>query len=261
MSETLALLPAPLGLAFAAWLGACFGSFSNVLIHRLPRNLSVVTPPSACPGCGRRVAWYDNVPVASWLLLRGRCRGCHAPISVRYLLVELAGAACALLGVWRFGATVEGLAAAVFLLVLLDIALIDWEHMIIPHTLSVGGMVLGLVLAVAGAGDPLTALLGAALGAGVIFAVSGLWRVLRGMWGMGFGDVMLMGTVGMFLGPRGVPAVLFGGALLGTVWALVAGRGRVSGPAKLPFGTFLAAAAALWLLWGDAFLQWYLGRI
>ena len=260
MAETMLLLPVPLALAAAAGLGACFGSFSNVLIHRLPRNLSVVTPPSACPACGRRVAWHENVPVLSWLLLRGRCRGCAGPISVRYPLVELAGAACAVVGVARFGFTVEGLAAAVLLLVLLDIAIIDWEHMIIPHTLSGGGMVLGFGLALAGALEPGRALLGAALGAGLVFGVSGLWRLLRGQWGMGFGDVMLMGLVGMFLGPWGVPAVLFGGALLGTVWALAAGRGRVERAAKLPFGTFLAAAAAVWLLAGDAFLAWYLGR-
>jgi len=259
VSETLALLPAPFALAGAAWLGACFGSFSNVLIHRLPRNLSVVTPPSACPACGRRVAWYDNVPVLSWLVLRGRCRGCGAAISPRYLVIELAGAACALTGIGRFGFTAQGLAAAVFLLLLLDIAVIDWEHMIIPHTLSVGGMALGLGLALAGARDPRSALAGAALGAGLVLAVSGLWRLARGMWGMGFGDVMLMGAVGMFLGPWGVPATLFGGALLGTAWALAAGRGRVEGRAKLPFGTFLAAAAALWLLWGDTVLGWYLG--
>lgn len=253
-------LPAWFVLAVAAWLGACFGSFSNVLIHRLPRNLSVVTPPSSCPACGVRIVWYDNVPVVSWLLLRGRCRGCGTAISARYLIVELLGAACALVGIGRFGWTIDGLAGAVFLLLLLDIAVVDWEHMVIPHTLSVGGIVLGLVFVLAGRGDTGAALGGATLGAGVVLAISGAWRVLRGMWGMGFGDVMLMGMVGVFLGPWGVPAVLFGGALLGTIWVLATGRGRSAGTAKLPFGTFLAAAAALWLLGGDAVANWYLGR-
>ena len=260
MTELLPILPQPLALAFVAWIGACFGSFSNVLIHRLPRNLSVVRPPSACPACGRRVAWHDNVPVASWLALRGRCRGCSAAIPVRYLLVELAGAACALVGVGRFGWTLEGLAAAVFLLVLLDIAVVDWEHMVIPHTLSVGGMVVGFVCVLAGAGHPMRAVVGAAVGAGVVLAISGGWRLVRGAWGMGFGDVMLMGMVGVYLGPEGVPAVLFSGALLGTLYVLAAGRGRLDGSAKLPFGTFLAAAAAAWLLAGDTVTHWYLGR-
>jgi len=260
MAADLVFLPAWSLAAVAGLLGACFGSFSNVLIHRLPRDLSVVAPPSACPGCGRRIAWYVNVPVLSWLLLRGRCRGCGMRIAWRYPAVELAGAACALVGLGRFGATVEGLAAGVFLLLMLDIAVIDWEHMIIPHTLSIAGLVLGFALAMGGALDPVRALLGAATGAGVIFTVSGLWRLVRGMWGMGFGDVMLMGAIGMFLGPVGIPAVLFGGALLGTLWAVGAGRGKLRGTAKLPFGTFLAAAAGVWMLWGGAILDWYLGR-
>jgi leader peptidase (prepilin peptidase)/N-methyltransferase len=253
--------PSGLMLTFAAGLGALFGSFSNVLIHRLPRNLSVVAPRSACPACGALIAWYDNVPVLSWLLLRGRCRRCHAPIAVRYPLVELAGAGCAVAGVVRFGWTLDGLGAAVLLLLLLDIAVIDWEHMIIPHTLSLGGMAVALVLAGAGAGPGLDrALLGLVIGGGVVLAISWSWKLVRGMAGMGFGDVMLMGMVGAFLGPWAVPAVLCGGALLGTVWALAAGRGRVEGTAKLPFGTFLALAAAIVLLAGEQLATWYLER-
>jgi len=252
----------PLGLAttLALWLGACFGSFSNVLIYRLPRNQSVVRPRSFCPGCRQQVAWYDNVPLLSWLLLRGRCRHCGTGIAVRYFLVELGGAACALIGLWRFGWTVEGLAAAVFLLLLLDIAVIDWEHMIIPHTLTVAGMVLGLGFGLLGNLSWQLSLVGLFLGAGIILAVSWGYKLVRGVIGMGGGDVMLMGMVGAFLGPWGVPAVIFGGALAGTIYVLVAGRGRLNSGAKLPFGTFLALAAAVILLWGDVVLQWYLTR-
>ncbi|RKZ16246.1 prepilin peptidase, partial [bacterium] len=142
--------PALLMLTGGGVLGALFGSFSNVLIHRLPRNLSVVRPRSACPSCAATIAWYDNVPVLSWLMLRGRCRRCDAGISPRYPLVELAGAGCALVALLRFGFNLDGLAGAVFLLLLLDIAIIDWEHMIIPHTLSIAGMTSGLVLAFLG---------------------------------------------------------------------------------------------------------------
>ena len=134
MLATMSFLP----LMLAAWLGACFGSFSNVLIYRLPRNLSVVGPRSFCPSCRKTVAWYDNIPVFSWLILRGRCRHCATPVSVRYLLVELAGAACALAGIARFGWTLDGLSASFFLIILLDIAIIDWRHMVIPHTLTLG---------------------------------------------------------------------------------------------------------------------------
>lgn len=239
-------------------LGACFGSFSNVLIHRLPRNRSIVRPRSACPTCGRQLAWYENVPIVSWLMLRGRCRGCGAPISPRYLLVEVAGAACAVVGVWRFGFTPAGLSASLLLLLLLDIALIDWEHMIIPHTLTIAGALLGLGASFLDGRGPGAALLGMAVGAGSILAVSGAYRLVRGVVGMGGGDVMLMGMVGACLGAWGVLGTVFGGALLGTLWVVVSSRGRVQGAAKLPFGTFLAAAAAIVLLAGPALARWYL---
>jgi leader peptidase (prepilin peptidase)/N-methyltransferase len=254
MIATYGILP----LVLAAWLGACFGSFSNVLIYRLPRNLSVVGPRSFCPSCKKTVTWYDNLPVFSWLLLRGRCRHCSAPFSVRYLLVELAGAACVLVGIARFGWTIDGLSASFFLLILLDIAIIDWQHMVIPHTLTLGGMVMGLVLSIFGNPGLPSALLGAAIGGGVILVVSYGYKLVRGVVGMGGGDVMLMAMVGIFLGPWGVPAVLFGGALFGTLYAVTAGRGRLAGAAKLPFGTFLAAAAVVVLVFGREILAWYL---
>ena len=112
-------------LIAAAWLGACLGSFSNVLIYRLPRNIQVSRGRSHCPSCNGQVAWFDNVPVLSWIVLRGRCRSCRERIAVRYPLVELGGALCAVAGIVRFGWTLEGLSALIFLLLLLDIALID----------------------------------------------------------------------------------------------------------------------------------------
>lgn len=249
-----------LPMILAAWLGACFGSFSNVLIYRLPRNLSVVGPRSFCPSCKKTVTWYDNIPLLSWLLLRGRCRHCSAPFSVRYLLVELAGAACVLTALARFGFTIEGLSASFFLIILLDIAIIDWQHMVIPHTLTVAGMVIGLILSLFGNPTLPSALLGAVIGGGIILVVSYGYKLVRGVIGMGGGDVMLMAMVGVFLGPWGVPAVLFGGALMGTLYAVTMGRGRLTGAAKLPFGTFLAAAAVVVLLFGNEIFTWYLSR-
>jgi leader peptidase (prepilin peptidase)/N-methyltransferase len=247
-------------LAVCLWLGACLGSFSNVLIYRLPRNLSVVGPRSFCPSCENRVAWYDNIPLLSWLLLRGRCRRCGQSISFRYFLLEAAGALCVLAAVAGFGWTAAGLAAALFLIILLDVAIIDWQHMIIPHTLTVTGMILGLLFALWNPPGPVGALLGCVTGAGVILAVSYGYKLLRGVVGMGGGDVMLMGMVGAFLGPWKAVAVLFAGALLGTLFALTAGRSSLAGAAKLPFGTFLAAAAALVLFFGDQIFRWYLGQ-
>ena len=250
-------LPAAVPLALAMWLGACFGSFSNVLIYRLPRNLSVVGPRSFCPGCEKRVAWFDNIPLLSWLLLRGRCRRCGSSIPVRYFLVEAAGALCVLAALLRFGWTGPALPASVLLLLLLNVAIIDWQHMIIPHTLTISGMVLGLLFALWTRPGLPAALLGLAVGGGVILAVSWGWKLLRGVEGMGGGDVMLMGMVGAFVGAVGSLGVLFLGAFLGTVYAVTAGRGKVDGSSKLPFGTFLAAAAALVLFWGPQVAHWY----
>ena len=254
------MLPPLAAVALAGWLGACFGSFSNVLIYRLPRDLSIVGPRSFCPACRTTVHWYDNIPLASWLLLRGRCRHCGAAIPARYVLVEALGAGCALLALVWFGWTVAGLAAAVYLLLLLNVAIIDWQHMIIPHTLTVTGMVTGLLFAFFRPPAVPEALLGLAVGGGAILAVSWGYRLLRGVVGMGGGDVMLMAMVGAYQGPWAVLAVIFGGALGGTLYAVAVGRGRVTGAAKLPFGTFLAVAAAVVLLWGDALGRWYLSR-
>lgn len=256
----LAAYPVWAPLTLAAWLGACFGSFSNVLIYRLPRNLDVVRGRSFCPACSRQVAWFDNIPLFSWLILRARCRRCSAPIPARYFLVELGGALCVVAGLAAFGWTMAGLGSALFLLLLLDIAIIDWQHMIIPHTLTVAGMVLGLLFALFGDPGLPRAALGGLVGGGIILAVSYGYKLLRGVVGMGGGDVMLMAMVGIFVGPWGAVAVLFGGAFLGTLYALTAGRGSLTGAAKLPFGTFLAAAAAVVLFWGEPIFRWYLGR-
>jgi len=242
-----------------AFLGAGLGSFANVLIYRLPRNLGVVAGRSFCPACKHRVAWYDNIPLLSWIVLRGRCRHCSATIPVRYLLVECCGVLCALIGIWRFGPTAAGVAAFFFLLWLAVVAVIDWEHMIIPHTLTVSGMLVALSLAEATGIGIGRAALGLAVGAGAVLMVAYGYQLVRGRTGMGGGDVMLMGMVGAFLGPWPTLLVLFGGALLGTIYILIRYRGQLVADAKLPFGTFLATAAGIVLLCGDAIFHWYFG--
>ncbi len=255
---TLSIYPPLFILAVASVLGACFGSFSNVLIYRLPRNLSVVGPRSFCPYCKEQVSWYDNIPLLSWLLLRGKCRHCSAPISPRYLLLEVAGIACVLLGFFVFGISLQGIAAALYLILLLDIAIIDWQHMIIPHTLTLTGMIIGLVFSSFTPLGIVDSGLGLLLGGGIILAISYGYKLFRGVVGMGGGDIMLMAMVGAFQGPWAVPAVLFGGAVLGTLYAVTRGRGQVAGEAKLPFGTFLSAAALIVLLAGDWLWATYL---
>lgn len=253
------LLPTWYLYVVAAVVGACFGSFSNVLVYRLPRNLSVVGPRSFCPTCENTVAWYDNIPLLSWALLRGKCRHCAAGISARYLVLEGAGVLCALVGFRRFGISLEGVGAALYLLLLVNVAIIDWQHMIIPHTLTITGMVTGLALSFFTPIGPMESGLGLLVGGGLILGVSYGYKLVRGVIGMGGGDVMLMGMVGAYQGLFGVLAVLFGGAFLGSLYAMTAMRGKPAGEAKLPFGTFLAGAAGAVLLWGEQLWQVYLG--
>ncbi len=221
------MTPRALFLLFSAALGAIVGSFANVCIHRLPRGESVVTPPSRCPSCGRRIAFYDNVPVLSWLLLRGRCRSCSEPIPVRYPLVEGAGLllflGCAL--VW--GPSLDALSGALLATACLILALTDFSHRILPDEITLGGLVIGLLLAVvrdAGPGGRFSlaesrlfeALLGACLGGGFLLAVRAVYGRLRGGEGLGLGDVKMLAMIGSFTGPAGALLALFLGSVAGS---------------------------------------------
>ena len=253
-------MPAPLDVVFlvyAGLLGAAIGSFINVLVARLPVGESPVRPRSSCPACGAVIAWYDNIPVLSWLLLRGRCRRCGAGISIEYPLVE-AGTALIWVGVaWSYGPSWTGLQGAILLSIVLAIALIDARHYLIPDSLSLGGLVAGLAISpLPGSPSVLASILGAVAGFGVLFAVG-----LAGEWAfkkpaMGGGDMKMMAMVGAFLGPAGAMLTIFLGALVGTiVFAPVALRTD----REVPFGVFLALGAAATFLLGDALTDWYAG--
>ncbi|HEX2081416.1 MAG TPA: prepilin peptidase, partial [Longimicrobium sp.] len=165
-------------LAYAALIGACVGSFLNVCVYRWPEDLSVISPPSACPSCGTRIKWYDNVPVLGWLWLRGRCRACGARISIQYPLVELLTAGLWVMAFWRFGLSWQALSTALFFTLLLGIALSDARTYIIPDQFTVGGLVLGLALSFAPGGIGWkSAFLGAALGYALLWfvGVAGEW--------------------------------------------------------------------------------------
>jgi len=258
-----ALLPAPLQLAAAALGGLVFGSFLNVLVHRLPRDQSPWTGRSRCPKCERIVRWYENIPVLSFAALRGRCAGCRAPIGWRYPLVEIATALLGIVCVLRFGPGPAAGAYFLFLAALLAIALIDWDFQIIPDELSLGLGVVGLVLAATVLPLGLwRGLLGAAIGAGFLWGIAAAYKAARGQDGMGFGDVKMAAMIGAFLGPLQVLLTIFVAAFLGSVWGawLMARRGG-SGRTLVAFGTFLAASAALCLFWGDALRIWYAGLL
>ena len=241
----------------AAVLGAVFGSFLNVVAYRLPRGESLSRPRSRCPGCLTPVRPYDNVPVLSWLLLRGRCRACREPISARYPLVEAGtGALCALV-VLAKGPDEDALLGLALVLLLVPVALIDLDHQIIPNRLMLIGAALAPTLVLLTAPDALVEHLVAAVAAGGFFLVA----VLAYPRGMGMGDVKLAFVLGLFLGRDVGPALLvalIAGTLVGA--AVIARKGVAEGRrTKVPFGPFLALGAVVALFAGEAMLEWYLG--
>lgn len=270
---------------FAFILGALVGSFLNVCIARWPRDLSVMRPRSKCPRCGHQLAWFENIPLVSWLVLRARCRCCDEPISIQYPLVELAVALGWMLSFNHFGLTLTALRIAMFFTILVGIAVTDLRHYLIPDGFTVFGLFWVLAMSVAGAfiGEqgpfvaPFEALLGACAGAGLVAIVGWLGEAALKKEAMGMGDVTLMAFAGAALGPTRAIITVFFGALLGAVaflavvypvarvrhsayreqTELALGAGPFDAP-LVPFGVFLAPAALLTLLWGDAVLAWLL---
>ncbi len=243
----------PLILCFAAVFGLLFGSFLNVCIYRIPREKSIVWPPSSCPGCGARIKWYDNIPVFSYLFLLGKCRHCKQPISLQYPIIEILTGALTLLFVWRLGISVWTFVvlAAVYALIILSV--IDLEFMIIPDRFSLGLIVLGLLF---GWANPhfsglwwqkeLAALLGAGVGLFGVLAIALLGTWMFKKEAMGGGDVKLMGGVGALIGWEGVITTVVLASFLGLVYALflIIFKGKKGGDA-IPFGPFLSAGALI----------------
>ncbi len=245
-------------ILFAAALGAIIGSFLNVCILRWPAGESVVRPPSRCPKCGNGVRWFDNVPIVSWVVLRGKCRHCGNPISIQYPLIELATALVWAWMAYRYGYELDALRAALFLTLLLGIAMTDAREYIIPDEFSLGGLALGLLLSMLHGWSPvIPALIGAAVGFGVLWAIAQLGKRLFRKEAMGGGDIKMMAMVGAFVGWKGVFLTIFLGSVVGT---LIFGPMALVGKKKeVPFGIFLALGAAITFLWGDAVLDWYRG--
>ncbi|HYT70251.1 MAG TPA: prepilin peptidase [Gemmatimonadales bacterium] len=246
----------PILLAGAAVLGLCVGSFLNVCIVRLPNDMSLLRPPSTCPRCKYPIAWYDNIPVVSWLLLKGRCRHCGEPISVQYPIIEAAVGVIWVAALLFYGVTVHALAAALFATLLLGIAVTDGRHYLIPDEYTWGGLVLGLGLSlVGGVNGFLHAVLGAGVGFVLLFAVAraGQWAFKEEA--MGGGDIKMMAMVGSFLGWKGVLLTVFLGALLGSLIFVPLSLRKKR---LVPFGVFLALGAGVTFVFGDAIIVWYL---
>ncbi|HAL29877.1 MAG TPA: prepilin peptidase [Coriobacteriia bacterium] len=259
--------------------GLLFGSFANVVIWRVPRGESIARPGSHCPGCDSPIAWYDNIPVVSWLVLRGRCRHCHVPIAPRYPLVEAASGALFVAAALVWGPGARALFGAALFWFLLALSLIDLEHMRLPNPLvaTLAGVgFLGALLSELGGAHvvPLTAdggsgmaahplvlsLVGVLLGAGLPAMIALVYSAIRGRSGFGMGDVKLLGALGLFLGPY-VLVTFFVASLLGAVGGAVIGRGRDLSQRRIPFGPWLAAGAAITAVLGPALVRGYLSLV
>ncbi|MBI4962832.1 MAG: prepilin peptidase [Desulfomonile tiedjei] len=243
--------------------GAAIGSFLNVVIVRLPERKSIVYPPSNCPDCGHPIRPYDNIPVVSFLFLRGRCRDCGARISWRYPLVELLTACLGLALYMKLDLTAELGVFFVFCTAMMAVFWIDLDHMIIPDVISLSGIVLGIAAATAGyvpGVDWRFSLLGAGLGGVALYVPALIYERLRGIEGLGGGDVKLLIMIGAFTGPYGVIFVMFSASLMGSIGALISmWTRRIDSTTPIPFGPFLTAAAVFYVFFGNEIIDRFFG--
>lgn len=283
--ESVTGLPEMVGYIFIFVFGALVGSFLNVVIHRVPNELSIVFPNSQCPKCDAAIKPYDNIPVLSWLILGGKCRACKAPISVRYPAVELLHALMWVLMFWQFGFTPYLPVALIFASVTVALMFIDAEHMILPNVITYPFFAFAIIVrilfplifgaeyfsdmahtpATAMQGYPLwlvslcSGILGALAGGGSLWLVGAIWKWLRGVDAMGLGDVKMMLGFGALLGWRlsflAIFFAAFAGALIGSV--VVARQKDKDMQTQIPFGIFLGIGSIVSLLFGERLISWY----
>jgi leader peptidase (prepilin peptidase) / N-methyltransferase len=280
MGQTYSVLPAPLIGVFVFLFGLIIGSFLNVCILRIPSGKSIVMPSSACPKCGHLIRPYDNIPVISYLILSGKCRGCKTKISPMYPLVEFLTGVLFLACYYAFGISLETLKWATFSAIMIVLVFTDLRERILPDLVNFTGFGLGLLLSLfmkptdgtalwlsnrifqfpppAAVLSLMDALLGAAVGGGLLWLVSEAYFKLRGREGMGLGDVKMMLMAGAFLGAKRTLLTIMAGSILGSIIgiAVILAR-RKEADYELPFGTFLGAGALLVVFFGTPVVDWY----
>jgi leader peptidase (prepilin peptidase) / N-methyltransferase len=252
-------MPEPFAAVFMGVLGLAVGSFLNVCIHRLPAGLSLVSPPSHCPGCGHRIRWYENVPVLGYVMLRGRCSSCGVRIPLMYPLVEVVTGLLFVAAWLYFGPGLLLVSRLLFACAMIVLFVIDLRHRILPNVITLPGIAVGLAFAFLVSPGFVDALIGAVAGGGLLLLLAeGYYRV-RGEEGLGMGDVKMLGMIGAFLGWKLMLLTLVLSSFLGSFigLAMIASR-RGSLKYALPFGTFLAAGAIFASVLGDAVVAWYL---
>ncbi len=239
--------------------GACIGSFLNVCIYRLPAKKSIVFPGSACPHCGEKIRPYDNIPILSYLWLRGRCHHCNVRIPIRYMIVEVIGGAFAVLAYLKFGLSVEGLIYYAFVASLLVITFIDIDFQIIPDSISLPGIPIGFAASFALSAITYKAsLLGILIGGGTLYLIAWTYHLLTKKEGMGGGDIKLLAMIGAFIGWQGVLFTIFVASAVGTLsGVLVMLRQKKGLKLAIPFGRFLSIRGIAYVFMGSALITWY----
>jgi leader peptidase (prepilin peptidase)/N-methyltransferase len=250
-------------LFFGFVLGTIVGSFLNVCIHRIPQGKSIITPSSHCPRCKTPIRFYDNIPLVSFIILKGRCRKCEAPISLRYPLVEFLMGLFSLILLLRFGISTLYLIYLAFFASLTLVSFIDLPLRIIPDVISLPGIVIGLVISFLHPQMSVKdSLMGVLLGGGSLYAVASVYHLVTKREGMGGGDVKLLAMIGAFIGWKGVLFTILCSSFIGTVVGVTLML-VFSADSKyaVPFGPFLSLGAVIYVLWGEVLITWYLGLL
>ena len=259
---------------FAFALGACIASFLNVVIWRVPRGESIVSPPSHCPKCNAAIRWYQNIPILSWLALRGKCANCKAPISPRYILVETLGGVLFLAAFWKYG-TFGNLAVAalnttvvwIWIALMIVGSMIDFDHKLLPDFVTVGGMALGVAVGVADSirlqsiAPVVWSLGGLVFGFGLLWLIRFLGSKAFKREAMGLGDVFLMGAVGALFGPIAVLVTLILSSVFGSVVGLsmvALSKTKFGKFVESPYGPYICMGCLAWMFYGPELVNWYL---
>ena len=269
---------------FSFGLGACIASFLNVVIWRVPRGESIVSPPSHCPKCNAAIKWYQNIPILSWLALRGKCANCKAPISPRYILIETLGGVLFLAAFCKYGrdgelafAALDTTGAWIWISLMIVGSMIDFDHKLLPDFVTVGGMVLGLLYAVAqwivlsccttgeGLWMPIVnSFIGLVFGFGLLWLIRWLGSKAFKREAMGMGDVFLMGAVGALFGPVAVLVTLILSSVFGSVVGvgmIVLSKTKFGKFVEIPYGPYICLGCLVWMFYGPELVNWYVRLI
>jgi leader peptidase (prepilin peptidase)/N-methyltransferase len=250
-------------IIFTAIFGLIVGSFLNVCIHRIPQKKSIVFPPSSCPKCDEKIRFYDNIPVLSYIILKGRCRNCNEGISIQYPIVEAISGLLSVALFLRYGLNLHYFLFLLFSLSLVVISFIDIQHKIIPDIISLPGIPLGFIISIIlGRITWYDSLIGILAGGGCLYLVAFVFEKLTGKVGMGGGDIKLLAMIGGWLGFRALPFIILfsslSGTIVGSISILLSSKGLRT---RIPFGPFLAFGALIYLFFGKEIISWYISLL